>query len=232
MRIAFVSDLHAEFREFTVEAPPGYVAVWGGVHFPENVDADCLVVAGDIHPNPKVRSEIEQALERLYGLPVITVKGNHDYWGASFPISETGTIHEIGGVRIAAATLWTHLSPVDEMRALTFCDFKLIRELTPAIWNCVHRNQLEFLQKSEADVIVTHHAPSYMSVADRFRDSPVNSFFVNDLDFGRFMNCRVWIHGHVHVEFDYVQDSIRIMCNPIGYPFERNGPIKLRYVEV
>ena len=34
---------------------------------------------------------------------------------------------------------------------------------------------------------------------------------------------RLWVHGHTHHAVDYVQDVVRILSNPFGYPSEGAG---------
>lgn len=71
-------------------------------------------------------------------------------------------------------------------------------------------------------VVITHHAPSPMSVHPRFAGSPLNPCFVSDagylLDGTR---AGLWIHGHTHDSFDYAVNGTRVVCNPRGYA--RNG---------
>ena len=109
MRLHVLSDLHLEGSSFE---PPA-------------VDADVVVLAGDLHPG--VRG-VEWAAERWPDRPVVLVPGNHEFYGHAHPRllrvlreratqlgEETGaTIHvlcdaaaEIDGVRFLGATLWT-----------------------------------------------------------------------------------------------------------------------------
>ena len=109
MRLHVLSDLHLEGAPFE---PPA-------------VDADVVVVAGDLHPG--VRG-VEWAAERWPDRPVVYVPGNHEFYGHAHPrlvrvlreraaqlAEETGaSIHvlcdaavEIGGTRFLGTTLWT-----------------------------------------------------------------------------------------------------------------------------
>ena len=71
-------------------------------------------------------------------------------------------------------------------------------------------------------VVITHHAPSPLSVHPRFSGSLLNACFVSDaehlVDGGR---ARLWIHGHTHDSFDYELNGTRVVCNPRGYA--KNG---------
>jgi len=77
--------------------------------------------------------------------------------------------------------------------------------------------------KEEKRIVVSHHAPSFQSVADQFKygyESNLNPAYYSDLtdwirDAG---NIDLWIHGHMHNSSDYViEDGPRVICNPRGY---------------
>ncbi len=71
-------------------------------------------------------------------------------------------------------------------------------------------------------VVVTHHAPSPMSIHPRFAGSQLNACFVSDA--GHLLDgtrAGLWIHGHTHDSFDYAVNGTRVVCNPRGYA--RNG---------
>lgn len=75
-------------------------------------------------------------------------------------------------------------------------------------------------------VVVTHHAPSILSNDPTYSDSPVVGAFCNRLDdyileLGE-ASPDLWIHGHCHNSSDYRLGKTRILCNPAGYPFEKN----------
>lgn len=70
-------------------------------------------------------------------------------------------------------------------------------------------------------VVVTHHAPTPLSVAPRFRDSPLNPAFASDLtDLIWTYVPDLWVHGHVHDSFDYLLGDTRVIANPRGYGTE------------
>lgn len=66
MRLYVISDLHLEFGDFEV---------------PE-VDADAVVVAGDLHVGTR---GLEWAAKRLPDVPIIYVLGNHEYYKHVLP---------------------------------------------------------------------------------------------------------------------------------------------------
>jgi predicted phosphodiesterase len=67
-------------------------------------------------------------------------------------------------------------------------------------------------------VVVTHHAPSSGSAAERYASDWLTAAFVSDLPDPFFVgSADVWIHGHTHTSFDYVRGACRVLSNPRGY---------------
>ena len=225
--------MHLEFRENGI-LDKSRLSVYGSVSFPLTLDADVLILAGDIHPFPHVRDYVREHLQQSYGIPVIMVRGNHDYWGGSF--DDTGfTVHTIEGLRIAAGTFWTDLArdPFAVMKARGFSDFKYIEGMTVDRWQDRHEQDVWALKYFKPDIVVIHHAPSFNSVSEQFYGSPYNSFFVSDHDkLIRELNPKIWIHGHVHSHWDYKIGDTQILCNPLGYPNEIKHKVDVKIVEV
>jgi hypothetical protein len=82
--------------------------------------------------------------------------------------------------------------------------------------------QLETLKDNV--FVISHHAPSYQSIAPQFKCS-ANGAYVSDLDDLILSHSQIkyWVHGHTHHNFDYHIEQCRVICNPVGYPGE-NSP--------
>ncbi len=79
-------------------------------------------------------------------------------------------------------------------------------------------NAREKTRHNKRIVVVTHHAPSYQSVGDRFQGSRLNGCYASDLDsYVENSNIELWIHGHMHDRKSYKIGDTRIICNPRGY---------------
>jgi Icc-related predicted phosphoesterase len=69
-------------------------------------------------------------------------------------------------------------------------------------------------------VVVTHHCPSWNSVALRYQSDLLSACFSSRLE-SLLGASKLWIHGHTHDSFDYVEKGTRVICNPKGYQFVR-----------
>ena len=102
------------------------------------------------------------------------------------------------------------------------------RLLTPSDTVAIHRSSRAWLAGELARpfagprVVVTHHLPSWRSVAPRFLRAPSNAAFASDLD-ALFDPVTLWIHGHTHHSFDYQAGRTRIVANPRGYLLKDGG---------
>jgi Icc-related predicted phosphoesterase len=227
LKIQLISDLHLEFhrdhgREFISELP---------------VVGDVLVIAGDMCPildgTDTWRSAMVALLEKFPH--VVYVPGNHDYFGSSFaavgdflPMFARGRnmsvlVNQrriIQGVPFIGTTLWygaeTH--GMLSCDAYNIADSQLIHPM-----NMLGREFLAAEVQAD-DVVVTHHLPSYGSVAPQFVGSDLNVFFVSDCeDIISARRPQLWLHGHTHTSCDHVVCDTRVVCNPHGYPSERRS---------
>lgn len=65
-------------------------------------------------------------------------------------------------------------------------------------------------------VVVTHFAPSLMSVDPRYGLTPGSAGFCNALD-ALLPRAQFWLHGHLHAPSTYVLAGCRVIANPLGY---------------
>lgn len=147
---------------------------------------------------------------------------------------------EFGDCRIVGATLWTDfkVSGVSNSAMLEarekLNDFRRIklsktpfRRFTPEESYSLHREALynidQFYREhsDKPTVVVSHHAPSLMSVPTQYLRDPLTPAFASDLVL-QILEYRpaLWVHGHIHAQFDYRVGSTRVVCNPLGYPGE------------
>jgi hypothetical protein len=65
-------------------------------------------------------------------------------------------------------------------------------------------------------VVVTHFAPSLRSADPRYGLTPGTAGFCNALD-ELLPQARLWLHGHLHCQQDYVAGGCRVVANTLGY---------------
>lgn len=65
-------------------------------------------------------------------------------------------------------------------------------------------------------VVVTHFAPSLLSADPRYGLRPGTAGFCNALD-DLLPRARLWLHGHLHCQHDYVAAGCRVVANTLGY---------------
>ena len=205
MKLGIFSDLHMEFEPWLFE--------------PE--DDVMYINAGDTHPKKLFVDYFENLFTNDN---YFAVKGNHDYYGHSFSEND---FHSkiVSGIKIAGAPLWTDLSNGLDWANYwnNLVDSRFIDDLTFDDYMAAHRKQKEFLLTSGADVIVSHHAPSYLSVSEQYKGNSLNPCFMTEL-FNDIVSMpkppKLWIHGHVHNRCDYMIGNTRVICHPRGYPDE------------
>jgi predicted phosphodiesterase len=214
MKIGIMSDLHMYKTVLTEETPWDFVP-----------EADVFYIcAGDICEDNDARARFNQ---KHYD-HMLSIHGNHDYYGNTFSDAKYHTIlRSVNGVRIAGATLWTDVR--DNLAWYTYkkglIDCYYISDLTHEAMIECHEMHKHFLFGMDADIIVSHHAPTMRSVHERYMSDPHNVCFANDLE-KQILNMKkppkLWIHGHTHDDFDYMIGDTRVVCHPRGYKNERD----------
>lgn len=232
MKLLVLSDLHLEFGPLTVDA----------------ANADVVILAGDIHLKTRgVIWAMEAFRDRpvimvlgnheYYGekYPTLMNKAKALAAGSNVHVLENDTV-EIDGVRFLGCTLWTDFRLYGDPRlAAYFCqqamtDFKKIRvaprysKLNPVDVANIHEASLHWLKAKLSEeghgttVVVTHHAPSALSLPSLAPDDLTGAAYATNLDAMIKKNpIDLWIHGHTHESRDYRIGNTRVLCNPRGY---------------
>ena len=68
-------------------------------------------------------------------------------------------------------------------------------------------------------IVVTHFPPSVACMDPQYEGSPLNPYFINDLNVTGFKH---WLSGHTHTAVDTVENGCRLVINPKGYPLEHD----------
>jgi hypothetical protein len=232
LRIQILSDLHLEF---------GSAELAG-------TDSDVVVLAGDVGVGLRGLEWIKKQWpdrpvvyvpgnHEYYGgaLPRTLEKLIAAASGTNVHVLDRAAV-EIAGVRFLGATLWTDFDLLGEratamvvaQRHVT--DYKRIRvspsfrKLSPFDTASLHSRSRRWLEaeigcgRTRGAVIITHHAPSALSIQSEFASDPLSASYASNLS--RLVaesGAALWVHGHTHHCVDYVIGGTRVVSNQRGY---------------
>lgn len=245
MRLHILSDLHLD--------------TWG-MDPPLGLEADVSAILGDSHEGIKALGFIEAiAQERptivllgnheFYGSSLASIRAE---WRAIAAKNENIIfldndvwIHK--GVRFIGATLWTDFlngNPTMMLQGQSVVkDYMYIdndegdERISTDFILAEHRKSRDFIEQELSNaydgltVVLTHHSPSYMSVAKMYQGHPHNHMFCSNLDeLFHYYDFAFWGHGHMHNSADYLLEGKRVINNPRGsrsYPNHEFDPRRI-----
>jgi len=226
MRIRLLSDLHFEFHaDFGEE----FVASL------DHRNIDVVVLAGDIAVGEGIGTALGLFCRKFTHSTVVYVHGNHEFYGASrattLQITKQaasdhrnlvwldGTTAEIQNRRFIGAPLWFRHDPAADRYKRAMADFGQITDYESWVYS-ENQRTVELFQHElrEGDIVVTHHLPSEKSVGAKFKTSPLNAFFLCDLEeLILERSPLLWLHGHTHCSVNTRLGNTLLVCNPFGY---------------
>lgn len=235
MRIHILSDLHNEFSPYT----------------PEVLEADVVVLAGDIDLRDRGVHWAKSAFDcpvlyvpgnhEFYGGHLgKTLQAMRDASDLKVRVLDFDEV-VLEGVRFLGVTGWTDFTatgdPVASRRAaqMQMNDYKKIRteqyrKIRPMDVEVIALKAKSWIKEklsqpfSGKTVVITHHAPSLLSIGDpALGSSDLDAAYANCWDelFGQSVD--LWIHGHTHDSVDYIAQGTRVVSNQRGYPKEPCG---------
>jgi len=251
MKIAYMSDLHLEFGNnfLPKNKEKADILVLAG---------DIILAYDLVDQNPKRKKFYDKFFDRVSKeYPhVLIIGGNHELyrWREKELVNHGSYIDvikdylskydnirfleneyvEFGDTRFFGATLWTDFGNANplvmQQAAGQMNDYKwLYSPENTLVW---HRESMHTLEKAldhKKVIVISHTAPSYLSVHERFKGDPMNAAYATELfDFiSDRPQIKLWFHGHMHHNNDYMIGSTRILCNPFGYHgLEKNRGFK------
>lgn len=155
----------------------------------------------------------------------------------------------IGDITFIGTTLWTDMNKDNSGLSVYHAsrmmnDFRIISnsnhpvdpskrnscsKFTPQDSIEEHKKSLQYIESVVKDqpnkkfIVVGHHAPSFLSIHEKYKDDSLNmnGFFVSDLSefILNYPQIKLWTHGHTHHPFDYMIGETRVVCNPRGYVY-------------
>lgn len=245
MKLQILSDLHIEFALFE----------------PPKTNADVVILAGDIHIGEKgfdwaMENFKNQEVIYVLGnheyyhqaIPKLTEKLRTRAKGTNVHILENEAL-TICDIRFSGCTLWSDFKlfgnpdvsvavardMMNDYRLIRLSpEYKRIQPSYTAVWHNKSRSWLEKEIKNctnKKKVVITHHAPSILSVPAIYKNDHLSAAFASDMDgFVSAMGPDLWVHGHIHGSSDYHIGSTRVVCNPRGYPDENISGFRPEFI--
>jgi len=226
MKLQVISDLHVDFCKYP---------------YCNDNNADVLIIAGDTgNGGFAINHMLKSKLFDMYQ-HIIMVPGNHEYYTKKrmsskykkykkdpllpwvklseaqdnfhFLMNETV---ELDGVVFYGGIMWTSLKNGDPLFELqvkqSMNDFKYV-----SVSNVKQQhNEFKLNFPDKVDVVISHHAPSFNSIAEEYKSDLLTPAYYEDMH-EYLGKTNLWVHGHVHHTNDYIQNGCRVVSNPRGY---------------
>ena len=241
MKVQILSDLHVEFGNRLPPPAPGadVIALAGDI---APYRADVLKMVGETYAGRRVL--YVPGNHEFYGgdIDAVGEAMARDCAALGIGLLERRAL-TIDGVRFIGATLWTDFA-LDGSAAVVGAqqaarqgmpDFRVIRHAGVAFspQESVRRHDAdrEFIEQelcNAADagltpVVITHHAPTPMSIRPWYQGNALNPAFTSRLDAMIAKHAPpLWIHGHMHDSIDEQLGETRVVANPGGYTVSEN----------
>jgi predicted phosphodiesterase len=237
MKLHILSDLHIEFEPFAwPETDADLVILAGDIHVGEkglqwileNIqEKKVIYVLGNHEYYGKAIPKHTEKLKKLAA-------------GTNVSILENEKII-LDGIVFLGCTLWTDLQMFGNRDAVRYevesrmTDYKKIRQ-GPKYRKLQSIDTMNLFSRSvvwltaelanhrhDKVMVVTHHAPSAQSIPEIHKQEIISAAYASNLEgFIKMNNIALWVHGHMHVNRDYMIRNTRVLCNAKGYPDERN----------
>lgn len=240
-KLHIISDLHLD--------------TWGME--PPICDADACAVLGDVHEGVAGFDFLRRIADTKPVLLVLgnhefylsSLKDTYAAWEEK--AKEHGNIiliqnstHVLNNVRFVGGTLWTDFNnqnPIQLMQGQGVTkDYLYIdnderdERITTSFILSEHLKTKTYIQSvletpfEGKTVVLSHHAPSYRCVPEKYDGHPHNYMYCSDLDSVIYYNdLDVWAFGHMHSKSDFNFEGKRIIANPRGtnkYPNDEFNP--------
>lgn len=240
MRVHVLSDLHLEFGPFEYPKVDADLVVVAGDLYVKKMGLEWLRENIQDVPVIYIMGNHEYYGEKIPRLPHELKK---EAEGTNIHVLENDIL-ELGGFRFFGSTLWTDMAlhgdfrtgmleaqeaMNDYRRILKSSDDSHFRALDSRLHHLDSMHSLRNFFKHDGDparnVVITHHAPSLLSVPKVLKDDPVSCAYASNLDsLIEVAKPVLWIHGHLHHSLDYRIGATRILANPRGYVDEKANP--------
>ena len=92
-----------------------------------------------------------------------------------------------------------------------------------------HQTSLSYIydvvKSNDKVIVMTHHAPTSKSVNIEHSGQTLDYAYFSDLSDFILVNpsIKYWVHGHTHMNVDYMVGDCRVLSNQKGYRFEKSA---------
>ncbi len=238
MRIHLLSDLHQEFGKTEIPQVDCDLIVLAG-----DISTKTNALEWIRELNSETPVVYVSGNHECYGTkwPRIIEKLQEQTQNSHIHVLENQAI-SINGWTIWGATLWTDMCLMGDWQIGCYVanssmnDYKRIRnsaqgyrKLTANDTRLAHIQSISALENflsqnnSQKSIIVTHHAPSILSVSPDRRKDTLAAAYASHLDnlISEYQPA-LWLHGHTHYSCDYWLGETRVISNPQAYPGDIN----------
>ena len=219
INIRLISDVHLEINTHNILFPHHTTS-----KIIQKDTSNVCVLAGDIgHPSLSNYATFLHHTRRNFD-KVLLVPGNHEYMDNNF-YRDGQEIVKINRVLKAVCKK-------------TDCNFLQMQQQDNPIkigkyWfaGCTlwhsghkeHKSHIEWLKKVlkkyENVVVITHYAPSFLMIPQRYKNYSNNNLFASDLDYLIKEPVKMWLHGHTHGTILNTINDIVCASNCVGYKY-------------
>ena len=239
MRIRVLSDLHREFEARRLPDVDCDIVVLAG-----DIDLGSAGVRWAIDRFGATPVAYVMGNHECYGHwhPELFDEVRATARGSNVHVLETDAL-VLDGVRLLGTTLWTDFAlfgPARQAGAARAAgegmadygqigcrDNRPYQRLLPENTYAAHKASRAWIEAQLArahdgpTVVITHHAPSLLSVPSQYRKDVLSAAFASDLSrLVERSGASLWVHGHCHGATDHRVGETRVICNPMGYPHE------------
>jgi predicted phosphodiesterase len=244
MRIQFFSDLHLEFLKSScpnIKSTAPVLCLLGDIGNPFHTNYARFLC--HLNPNPDFKK-------------IFLISGNHEYYSKDKTKSIMQTNLQIQSIiygnclnkisyldnqteyynnyLFVGSTLWSNIINSQNLHS----DFHYIKGMDIGRYNQLHTNATKFIlaniNNSNSKIIVlTHHLPSYSIIHEKYKNYlKYHQCFASHCDSLIKPPVSLWLYGHTHTPKNDRINNIPVICNPIGYPREKQVCNFEQFVEV
>lgn len=251
MRIQYFSDIHLEFgskvrhildkivKNANICVIPGDIGYPFQSSYKQFLDGiskifEHIIIINGNHEYYQLGEQKEKTMNeiKIMTKEICSSIPNVHYLDNSYidlPCNDTGKIW-----RFIGTTLWSHIY----LRKYTVNDIVNINEFTVENNNDWYKENISYLENSINNskhdcIIITHHLPSFNLIDKEYKSGQYqyyNQCFASNSEHLIKSPVKAWIYGHTHKPSKEMINDVLCVCNPIGYPNERN-PLEINFNE-